>query len=281
MNWLDYENYITNHFRSQFPNTSIEHNVKEVGFISKAIRQIDILIKGKLAGFNMKLVIDCKYFNKKLNITHVDKFIGFCKDVKANKGILITNKGYSKSAYDRAYYDSDDIELRIIEFEKLKELQSFLAIPYSGNNAAVIPAPEGWIIDAKQNSQYLATLYPYGLDKKSAFLNDGFMYVSISNRDKQWPDMDHLINVQEVGIENHYSKYEIEYQKLEIRENERCILRVLKTDIPDTIEYTVFIEFNTCVLFITLITDYKHEKTYLKKMKWVIEKLKYATIIHR
>ena len=46
MDWKEYETYITRHFQRLFPGTSIQHNVRRKGLISKTMRQIDILIEG-------------------------------------------------------------------------------------------------------------------------------------------------------------------------------------------------------------------------------------------
>ena len=129
MDWKEYEIYITRHFQKLFPDTPIQRDVRREGIISKTKRQIDILIEGRVAGFDLKVIVDCKYFNKKVTVKEVESFLSFLQDLKASKGILITNIGYTKAAYNRATYDSQDIELRIINFEDLDDFQGFMAIP--------------------------------------------------------------------------------------------------------------------------------------------------------
>ena len=77
MDWKDYEIYITRHFRRLFPSASIRHNVNRIGLISGASRQIDILIEQRIAGFDLTIVVDCKYFNKNVDITAVESFLSF------------------------------------------------------------------------------------------------------------------------------------------------------------------------------------------------------------
>lgn len=125
MSWKDYEIYIHKHFKRLFPDAKISHNVSRTGIISKTKRQIDILVEGEIAGFDISIIIDCKYFSRKVDVKHVESFISFLKDLKASKGILITNKGYSKAAFNRATYDTQDIELRIIDFKDLDSFQGF------------------------------------------------------------------------------------------------------------------------------------------------------------
>lgn len=143
MEWKEYEIYITRHFQRLFPRTSIQHNVRREGHLSKVKRQIDILIEEKVAGFDLTIIVDCKYFNKKVDVKEVESFLSFLKDLKASKGILITNKGFTKAALNRATYDSQDIELRIINYRDLELFQGFLAIPYSKSECAIVSAPDG------------------------------------------------------------------------------------------------------------------------------------------
>ena len=150
MSWRDYELYITKHFQKLFPDASISHNVKRKGVVSHTARQIDILIEQAIAGITLTVVVDCKLFNKKVTINHVESFLSFLRDVKASKGILITNVGYTKGANKRAMYDTQDIELRIIDFRDLEKFQAFVAVPYSGSHCAIVSAPDGWIADGRQ-----------------------------------------------------------------------------------------------------------------------------------
>lgn len=86
MNWREYEVYITKHFQKQFPDAKIEHDVKKKGLISKVTRQIDILIRGVIAGFNLEIVVDCKYFNKNVDVKDVEAFLSYLQDLKVSKG---------------------------------------------------------------------------------------------------------------------------------------------------------------------------------------------------
>jgi len=50
-------------------------------------RQIDILVEGEIAGFDISIIIDCKYFSRKVDVKHVESFI------KINPTLLITRAG--------------------------------------------------------------------------------------------------------------------------------------------------------------------------------------------
>ena len=274
MNWKEYEIYITRHFQKLFPDSKIKHNVRKVGLLSKTSRQIDILISGRISGFELTIIVDCKFFSKKVDVKAVESFLSFLRDLKASKGVMITNVGYTKAAYNRATYDTQDIELRIINFEDLEYFQNFMAIAYSGPDCAVFSAPDGWVIDARTIGGNVGTLYPAGLTREEAKAGEGFIYIKFSKKDSNWPDLDYLLDVQRKFIFSHYRNPKIDYIKTIEREDCDTRLRVLEaSELNTRIEYTLFLDFSKVIIFIPLLAPYdKHEK-YLKKLQWVGEKL--------
>jgi len=265
MNWKEYEIYITRHFQRLFPGTAIAHNVRRDGLISKTKRQIDILIEGRVAGFDLKIIVDCKYFNKKVDVKDVEAFLSFLHDLKASKGILITNNGYSAAAYNRAIYDTQDIELRIIDFGDLDNLQGFLAIPYSKSECAIVSAPPGWVVDASGGSGYAASFYPAGLSQYEAFHTSSFVYLAFSHKDKNWPDLPDLLKKQNDEAKKHYNNPKIEFLDTVKREDCSLTLRVIDAvEMGDTTEYTIFLDYPNVILYMTLLTRRDEEKKSLK-----------------
>lgn len=281
MDWKEYEIYITNHFRKIFPEASIRHNVKRQGIISNTKRQIDILIEGSIAGVDLSIVVDCKYFSKKISITTVEAFLSFLRDVKASKGIMITNRGYSKNAYNRATYDSQDIELRIINFDDLESYQGFMAIPYSGQNCFLMSAPHGWIIDNTSRYSFLASLYSAGLVFEDLNrIGEGFIYIDYSKKDHKLPKLYDLLKLQESEIKNAYSAPKIEL--IPTIEREDCDVQMRVIDAPelgDYLDYTIFLNYKEFVFFLCAVTPRKKENDYLRKLKWIAEKLIRGTVI--
>jgi hypothetical protein len=248
--------------------------------MSRTKRQIDILIEDRIAGFDLKVIVDCKYFNKKVDVKEVESFLSFLQDLKASKGVLITNEGYTKAAHNRATYDTQDIELRIIDFADLDAFQGFIAIPYSGSHCAIVTAPDGWVVDASRDGPYLASFYPAGLTSKEAFLKEGFAYLLISKKDKSWPDLPHMLSLQKEKAESHYKKPRIEYLNSIKREDCGTLLRVLDAqETPDTNEYTIFLDYPGVIIFITLLTPILKEDEYCKKLEWIAEKLIKGNVI--
>ena len=74
--------------------------------------------------------------------------MGFCSDIGAHKGVMVSLNGYTKAAANRAHHDDSDIELDVLPFGELKLFQAFGALPYAGGYGVALPAPFGWIIDA-------------------------------------------------------------------------------------------------------------------------------------
>ncbi len=119
--WEIYEDQIFAKLKEEFPNSNILKNQKIKGKYSKRSRQIDILVTSSSIGNEMKVVVDCKKFSKKINVKTVESFLGFTEDVGAHIGILITNKGFSKSAENRIENYHRDIKLQIVEYKRLDD----------------------------------------------------------------------------------------------------------------------------------------------------------------
>lgn len=280
MNWKEYEIYITRHFQKLFPETSIQHNVRRKGLISKTKRQIDILIEGKIAGFDLSIIVDCKYFNKKVDVKDVESFLSFLQDLKASKGILITNNGYSEAAYNRATYDSQDIELRIINFEDLDKFQGFIAIPYSKSECAIVTSPDGWVVDSAPQGPYVASFYPAGMTQEEAFHTEGFIYLVFSHKDSEWPDLPTLFKKQNEEAKSHYDHPKIEYLDTIKRKDCSITLRLIDAvEMRNTIDYTIFLDYPNVIIFMTLLTDRSKDKQYLKKLEWIAQKLIKGNVI--
>jgi len=115
--WQEYESQIFELLKLKFPNSNIDFNQKIEGLFSKRKRQIDILVSEKVLNKDIRIVIDCKKFSKKIDVKAVESFIGFSEDCCAHIGIMITNEGYTESAKKRVENYHRDIQLEIVDFE--------------------------------------------------------------------------------------------------------------------------------------------------------------------
>src|SRR4029077_18772710 len=123
ISWQQYEQEITDSFRSQYPDAKITHNAKIVGRFSKVERQIDLLVEEQVADFPFRIAIDAKHHAKRIDVNDVEQFLGLPGDVAVDVGVMISPEGYSQAAINRAHYDNSRLELDILNFKELNFYQ--------------------------------------------------------------------------------------------------------------------------------------------------------------
>ncbi|MBZ9600490.1 restriction endonuclease [Phyllobacterium chamaecytisi] len=84
------------------PNSDVVHNVMLNGRHSGRKRQIDVLVRDKIGQYEILIVIDCKDYNKPVDVKGVEEFAGLVDDVAAQRGVLVCPKGFSEAAKKRA-----------------------------------------------------------------------------------------------------------------------------------------------------------------------------------
>lgn len=82
-------------------SASVKHNQKLMGK-SGIFRQIDVLIEDNMATYSLKIVVDCKYYSKKVDINDVGEVWDIVDDVRANLGVIVSNAGFTDGAVKRA-----------------------------------------------------------------------------------------------------------------------------------------------------------------------------------
>jgi hypothetical protein len=80
--------------------TEVKHNVMLPG--PDGDRQIDVLVIHTHASTEYKTVIECRDYSGKLSVTHIDGFASKIIDVHANKGIIVSRNGFSRTAIQKA-----------------------------------------------------------------------------------------------------------------------------------------------------------------------------------
>ncbi len=118
--WKEYEEYILEILIKKFPGRVFKADDSIKGIFSKTNRQVDISVKDSFLKHNFLGIVECKHLDRKIDVQVVDSFVGFLEDVGANIGIIITNKGFSDAAKNRANR-SPRIFIDVIELEKLEE----------------------------------------------------------------------------------------------------------------------------------------------------------------
>lgn len=272
MDWRQYEKEIFSLFKSDYPDADIQFDAQVLGRYSKVNRQIDILIEDFVAGNRMRIVVDAKYFNSNIDVKDVESFIGMLADVGAHKGLLITQTGYSPAAINRAFNDSGDIELDILNFKDLLEHQGFLAIPFAGDNGVLLPAPFGWVVDVRTSPGWLALLYQRGLDLEEAQAKQEWMYVNFWNRKKDGSNLEDLISMQEKYMLEDDPTGKIEYLRSVNRDVQTRLRFAYLKDYP-TPEVTGFVEFDEFIFFCVLFTPRESMKKNVRKLENILLKV--------
>jgi len=107
--WLDYEKLAAKIYRELQPGAQIQHNDKLMGYESGTLRQIDVSIKTNVAGHNILVIVQAKNHKSPLDVNTIGEFLSVIKDVRAQKGIMICNAGFTRSAIRFARAASIDL----------------------------------------------------------------------------------------------------------------------------------------------------------------------------
>lgn len=270
MDWQQYETEIFQHFADAYPDCEVRKNVMLLGRYSKVDRQVDVLITGSVADFEMRIAIDAKHYSSPIDVKDVECFLGYCADLGASKGVMVAPKGYTPAALNRAHNDDSDIELDVLNFAELDHFQSQLAIPYSGDVGVVMPAPMGWVIDGKRRNGMIASLYQRGRTFEDAARAKEFAYVNIWTKDNQAQNIDSLIKLQNEGLMSDDPKGRIEMfpGPDDVRRPTR-IRRFESANYP-ALEYTGFVEFERFIFCCVMFSPPEVTKPNLRKLRNIL-----------
>jgi hypothetical protein len=96
--WYQFEELMADLHKGLHPRARIGRHEKILGQNSKTLREIDITIRETVGIQELLIVVDCKKRSRKVDVTGMDAFVGLKEDVGAHAGIIISEKGFSKSA---------------------------------------------------------------------------------------------------------------------------------------------------------------------------------------
>lgn len=67
-------------------------------------REIDVLIEGHLAGYPVRIAIECKNYREVIDVKKIDEFFGMLDDIgiPPSLGILVSARGFTQGAAERA-----------------------------------------------------------------------------------------------------------------------------------------------------------------------------------
>ena len=251
MTWREYEDAVFEECERvfHFKEAEITKNTQIVGHISGSKRQIDVLVRLLKEGKPYcAIVVECKHYAQKINIKTVDSFVGFLKDVGAQRGILISDKGFTRGAINRAYNGEDNLVVDIMSLGELQQFQAYGAIVYSGKNALTIAPPFGWVIDGQRREFAQAVFYRRGISFKEATEKEKeWMYIKYWSKESENDTLDNLINIHNESLMAMDNQTEIVLSEIDG-------LKVRKAFVPSypVPEVTVFREFDSFIAYVVL-----------------------------
>lgn len=269
--WASYEQKVFELFKDHFPKAEVQKNVRVRGRFSKRSRQIDILVSQNTPAGQLRTVIDTKLFKRKVNVKAVDGLAGFIEDVGAHRGMLITDKGYSLAALRRAYYGPSNLELDIINFSELQRFQGFTAIPYVGNNAFLVRAPLGWVVDVSRPEGLLAIMYQRGLDARTARAKREFLYIQYWDRKADPFTAAQLDELQVERMKVLLGPLTVSHKPTVHRNDAGTRLRIADVKRYRCLEVTGFLEFSDVILFAVLLTPIETQGPNIRRLESVMQ----------
>lgn len=267
--WTVYEQQVFELFRQYFPEAKVRKNVRVKGHFSKRKRQIDILMTENTPAGILKTVVDTKFFKRKVDVKAVEGLEGFVNDVGAQRGMLITSRGYTRAALKRAFYGPSNLELDILNFVALQRFQGFGAIPSAGEQAFLVPAPFGWIIDATRTEGRLANMYERGLDLASAMRKKEFLYINFWDR-KADPLTAAELDERQVAHMRLSGPVTVSHRATVQRSDAVTRLRIADVKKYKCLEVTGFLEFDDVIFFAVLLTPIETQRCNIRRLESVL-----------
>ncbi|XDD41658.1 restriction endonuclease [Leptospira sp. WS60.C2] len=284
MNWKKYENQVFSYFKNRYPNSQIEQNIFIIGQLSKTKRQIDLLLEEIVAGYKIRIVIECKDWNKPLDVADVEQFVQKLNDVRISKGVIIAKSGYTKAAKEYIK-NTGDINLHVLKFEDLGKFQGFYGFTYRGIHGAIVTPPNGWIIDAQVPKQMienggLCLMYPMELEAKDSFKEKNLIYFDITELD-EFENCDNLLDIflknQEENIEKYDNKSSVEY-KTENSKIGEIKIRITKYPNHHYTETAGFSSEGKLIVAIYGMHKHNEEEEFRHHIKFIFDQIQLITL---
>lgn len=262
MGWQEYEKRVLEECRRVFSNSDIAYNKHIKGLYSERMRQIDVFIK---TSTGIVYVVDAKMYATKVDVKDVESFIGMIKDVGADYGIIVSEKGFTKSAIKRAHLGENNIEVDILNINELQMFQAEGAISYSGRNGVAISAPFGWIVDGTQRNGLVASLYQRGLTFEEATINMEWAYLNFWNKNDTIDTIGKLIDYQNDNL------LEMDNEgKVYVNVNDVIKERIFTSKKYPAKEITLYRDFHKFILFVVLFSPDNTLNRNINKMRYLL-----------
>lgn len=101
MKWKRFEELIKKVQEELAPDAIVKLDDKIIGKETGVIRQIDISVRQSIGNYEILVAIDCKDYSRPVDVKEIEAFIGMIQDVHANKGVIVSASGFTKTAKTR------------------------------------------------------------------------------------------------------------------------------------------------------------------------------------
>jgi hypothetical protein len=125
--WKQFERVVDRVYRLLSPGCDVKLDDRIMGMTSESLRQIDISIRTEVAGSKILIIVQCKDEKSPLDVNKIGEFKAVMEDVRASRGILICNAGFSKAA--RTSAARSGIDLCRIHDAETKDWRLELRVP--------------------------------------------------------------------------------------------------------------------------------------------------------
>lgn len=279
--WKAYERVVMNELSARYPDATVRADVRLPGYLSGTSRQIDVLVDETLAEQTILTAVDAKHHARPIDVKQVEEFLGMLQDIRVDRGILVTQTGYSEAALARAFRDDVDLDLDVFTLEELQQWQSSLAIPFVGPHAVILPSPFAWVVDGSRDPNSLALLYRRGLTYQQAVERWEYMYVNFWKRTTPVDSLDALLDKQAADLREHSrGDAVVAVTDMKLRDRERTVVR--RAELPQyaTAELTGFVEFPDFIFFAVLFTPLYVERRNRRKLEYLLRKIIPGNVKH-
>ena len=143
--WKRFEKLI-HQIHQQFGKDNVTLDEQLPGFDSKTDRQIDVVIRGVINQYSILIVVECRDKARPTDIGDMEAFVGVVRDVRANKGVMISTSGFTVAAVEvarthgittRTYLDTENVDWKTEV--SIPVLMSYSKIDNVGTHFSSVP----------------------------------------------------------------------------------------------------------------------------------------------
>jgi len=144
--WKRFEKLI-HQIHAQFGKDTVALDEKLKGHDSKTLRQIDVVIRGVINQYPILIIVECRDEARPIDVGEMDAFASVVRDVRANKGVMISTSGFTSSAIEmarthgittRTYLDTENIDWKtevtipvLLSYTKIENIGTqFSGVPF-------------------------------------------------------------------------------------------------------------------------------------------------------